>query len=333
EHNKLSKSMFKTPEYCAACHKQFIDEEVNEVGWVQLQNQYDNWKASHWFEEGNPEKTIECRECHMPLVDSTDPAAGDPSDYNRSPDDGKHRNHRFIASNSLLPEMLQLEGWQEQVRLTELWLQGRYEIPEIADKWAEGPVVHLAIEAPEVAVPGETIPVQIILTANKVGHDFPTGPLDIIQSWVEIQVVDVEGNVIFSSGTRDERNFIEPGSFLFKAEPVDQYGNLIDRHNLWEMVGVRFRRALFPGFSDTVNYEISCPADVGGPVGEPARYSKATRDIDLPDEAGQYRVTAKLLYRKVDQFLLNFLLGEDSGVTAPVIEMTRDTATIRVQGT
>jgi hypothetical protein len=30
------------------------------------------------------------------------------------------------------------------------------------------------------------------------------------------------------------------------------------------------------------------------------------------------------------QFLVNFLLGEESGVTAPVIEMTRAEATIRV---
>src|SRR5581483_359002 len=48
QHNRLSKRMFKKPEYCAACHKQFIDQEVNRVGWVQLQNQYDNWAASHW---------------------------------------------------------------------------------------------------------------------------------------------------------------------------------------------------------------------------------------------------------------------------------------------
>jgi hypothetical protein len=39
----FSKRLFKTPEYCAACHKQFIDEEVNKVGWVQLQNQYEIW--------------------------------------------------------------------------------------------------------------------------------------------------------------------------------------------------------------------------------------------------------------------------------------------------
>jgi hypothetical protein len=84
EHNKLSKRLFKTPQYCAACHKQFIDAEVNRVGWVQLQNQYDNWSNSHWNEKGNARKTVECRECHMPLVNSSDPSSGDSADYNRS---------------------------------------------------------------------------------------------------------------------------------------------------------------------------------------------------------------------------------------------------------
>ena len=37
------------------------------------------------------------------------------------------------------------------------------------------------------------------------------------------------------------------------------------------------------------------------------------------------------MYRKVDQFLINFLLGEDSGLTAPVIEMNRITATVEVR--
>ena len=133
---------------------------------------------------------------------------------------------------------------------------------------------------------------------------------------------------------------------------MDQYGNLIDRHNLWEMVGVRFRRALFPGYSDTVLYDISCPGSVSIPgvstpegeqppetlmaeTGAPGETeeSVATRQIGLPKEAasGRYQVTAKLFYRKVDQFLLNFLLGEDSGVTAPVIEMTRTTVDVEVR--
>jgi hypothetical protein len=182
EHNKLGKRSYKKPEYCAACHKQFIDQEVNRVGWVQLQNQYDNWAASHWNHKGDVFKTVECRECHMPLVDSRDPAAGDPYDYNRSPKDGKHRSHRFLAANQFMPEALQLEGWEEQVRLTEQWLKGEFCIPEIAHKFPEGPIVKVSLITPESVAPGETIPLRVILASNKVGHDFPTGPLDIIQS-------------------------------------------------------------------------------------------------------------------------------------------------------
>ncbi|MHC4413650.1 MAG: multiheme c-type cytochrome [Planctomycetota bacterium] len=335
EHLELSKRMFKAPEYCAACHKQFIDQEVNRVGWVQLQNQYDNWKASHWFTEGDPAKTIECRECHMPLVDSADPAAGDSTDYNRSADDGRHRSHRFIAANTMVPKLLELEGWQEQVRLTEDWLKGTFEIPEIRDKWRDGPVIHLALETPGDTAPGETMTVRVVMTANKVGHDFPTGPLDIIQSWVELYVYDPTGNEIFSSGTRDEKHFIEPGSFLFKAEAVDQYGNLIDRHNLWEMVGVRYRRALFPGYSDSVEYLVDCPStvapDEGGQLLSSGREVQSF-EVPFAEGVGEYQVVAKLMYRKVDQFLINFLLGEDSGLTAPVIEMNRATASIHVAG-
>jgi hypothetical protein len=333
EHKRLSKRMYKAPEYCAACHKQFIDQEVNRVGWVQLQNQYDNWKASHWFVEGDPARTVECRECHMPLVDSTDPARGDTTDYNRRADDGKHRSHRFIAANSLVPELLALPGWEEQVRLTRAWLAGEVEIPEIRDKWRDGPVVDIALDVPAEVAAGGELPIRVLLTANKVGHDFPTGPLDIIQSWVEIHVVDEGGRRIFSSGTRDAGHFIEPGSFLFKAEPVDQQGNLIDRHNLWEMVGVRYRRALFPGYSDVVEYLVDCPStmaaagDGGAPWNEGQRVQQIAVTVPAP---GRYRVEAALLYRKVDQFLINFLLGEDAGLTAPVIEMGRATAEVRV---
>jgi hypothetical protein len=329
QHNQLSKRLFKAPQYCAACHKQFIDAEVNRVGWVQLQNQYDNWANSHWNHKGDPRKTVECRECHMPLVDSNDPSSGDTVDYNRSGQDGRHRSHRFIAANQLVPALQKLEGWQEQVRLTEEWLQGKRRIPEIEDKWATGPIVRVALALGSTTRAG-VIPIRVVLTSNKVGHDYPTGPLDMIQSWVEIHVIDGHGREVFSSGTRDQRNFLAPGTFLFKAEPVDQHGNLIDRHNLWEMVGVRFRRALFPAYSDTVEYQVVC----SGVVGDDRTSSNADRqkhfDIPRPPQAGRYDVTASLQYRKVDQFLVNYLMGKDAGITAPVVEIGRATATLTV---
>jgi len=329
QHNRLSKRMYKKPEYCAACHKQFIDQEVNRVGWVQLQNQYDNWAASHWNHKGDARTTVECRECHMPLVESNDPAAGDPLDYNRSPDDRKHRSHRFLAANNFVPTLLHLDGEEKHVQLTTSWLQGGVEIPEIRDKWAEGPVVKIRIETPPAVAPGQTLPVRVIMTSNKVGHDYPTGPLDMIQSWVEIRVQDADGRIIFASGQRDTRNFLETGTFLFKAEPVDQYGNLIDRHNLWEMVGVRYRRSLFPGYSDTVEYNVMCPS--GGPS-TPASTVKGERQfaVAVGSNARKLRIDAILHYRKIDQFLLNYVMGEKSGITAPVVDIAGATAQVCV---
>ncbi len=324
-------TLFKSPEFCAACHKQFIDEEINKVGWVQLQNQFDNWRKSRWNHPGDPTQTVECRECHMPLVDSRDPSAGDESDYNRTPTDGKHRSHRFLAANQYMPAALGLPGADEQVELTKKWLRGELEIPEIAHKWKAGPAVPIELVVPESVKPGEKVNIQTLITNNKVGHEFPTGPLDIIQAWVEVEVTDQDGNVIFSSGKQDEGHFIEPGAFIFKAEPVDQYGNLIDKHNLWEMVGVRYRRSMFPGFSDKAEYAFSCPGSLE--KGE-VKAKPALPQTDFAFDAnktGELHVSAKLLYRKFDQFLLNFLFGAESGLTAPVTVMSEDKKIIKVK--
>ena len=112
---------------------------------------------------------------------------------------------------------------------------------------------------------------------------------------------------------------------------MDQHGNLIDRHNLWEMVGVRYRRSLFPGYSDTVQYSIPCPSTMAKP--QPASGSDQREeklDVPSPSAPGKYQVTVILQYRKIDQFLLNYLFGENK-LTAPVTELTRATATVLVK--
>jgi len=118
---------------------------------------------------------------------------------------------------------------------------------------------------------------------------------------------------------------------------VDQYGNLIDRHNLWEMVGVRYRRALFPGFSDQERFTFTCPGatvDAVRPVRQrPDSSNSLDERIALRVPRGkvtELHVTARLMYRKVDQFLLNFLFGKESGLTAPVTVMSEDQRTIKV---
>ena len=325
---------------CIACHSikesdvkgnasYVIDQEINQVGWVQLQNQYDNWRKSRWNHPDEPTKTIECRECHMPLVASTDPSSGDYLDYNRTSDDGKHRSHRFLGANQFIPKLLNLPGAEEHTALTEQWLQGKYDIPEIADKWRKGPAIRMELIVPEVVTAGQEVKIQTVVSNNKVGHNFPTGPLDIIQAWVELIVTDQDGNEVYSSGRVDERNFLQPGTFIFKAEAVDQYGNLIDRHNLWEMVGVRYRRVLFPGSSDRAEFSFACPSVFSEdhaqiPVEENFRFMAPGKPTS------RLHVAATLRYRKIDQFLLNYLFGEESGITAPISMVSEDFNTIEV---
>ena len=334
-----TRPLYKTPEFCGACHKQFIDEEINNVGWVQLQNQYDNWKQSRWHIPDDPQRSITCRECHMRLTDSRDPAAGDDEDYNRGPDDGKHRSHRFIAANQYLPALLQLPGADEHVRLTEEWLRGEAVIPEIADKWTTGPAVPLQIVAPEKVSPGERVRIQVVAVNNKAGHDFPTGPLDIIQAWIDLEVTDAAGNVVYRSGALDERGYLSPGTTVFKAEAIDQFGNLIDKHNLWEMVGARFKRTLFPGYSDVATYAFFCPdQSLMARAGEQEQAPRVRRGVppqealvSVPQGTGELVVRATLRYRKVDQYLIDFLFP-GKGMTARITDMATAEARIPVVG-
>src|SRR5690606_11863607 len=133
----------------------------------------------------------------------------------------------------------------------------------------------------------------------------------------------------FTSGAVDDRDFIVPGAFIFKAEPVDQYGKLIDRHNLWDMVGVRYRRSLFPGFSDKATYTFVCPASiVDGPADGLASRQQVSFDAP-PHAATELHVKATLMYRKINQYLLNYMFGEAAGLTSPITELSSDTMVIR----
>ena len=310
----FNKTLLKTPEFCGSCHKQFIDKQVNGVGTVQLQNQYDNWRKSHWNHPGQAVKTIECRECHMPLVSTFDPANGDSLDYNRTPGDDMHRSHRFLGGNQLMPALLNLPDGKKQVALVEKWLKGEIKIPEIADKWHKGMAIPIKVYAPDSTVAGQQVGIDITVTNNKSGHNFPTGPLDLIQAWVRLTVKDARGNVLFSSGVLDKNHFIPSGSVIYRAQAVDQFGSDIDHHNLWELVGVKFSRSLYPGFSDRLKYNF---------VYKPEKH---------PVHNDTLYVDAQLCYRKFNQFVLNrFFDAEKTNLTAPVTVLSSDQRKIIVK--
>ena len=162
-----------------------------------------------------------------------------------------------LTAKSMSPLLMDLPGAQEHVKLTEQWLRGEIKIPEIADRWTTGPVIRLELQGPESVQPGAAVDIRLILANNKTGHGFPTGPMDVIRSWVELTVVDDQGKLVYEQGKIDDDGKMNPDAFIFKAEGIDREGKLIDRHNLWEMVGAQFKRVLFPGMEDTAMFQES----------------------------------------------------------------------------
>ena len=105
----------QSAEFCSACHKVHLDVPVNDYRWQRGFNSYDNWQASGVSGEGArsfyyPPTPQTCRDCHMPLVPSDDPAA----------DDGLVRSLRFPGANTALPfvngDTAQLEAVQNFLR-------------------------------------------------------------------------------------------------------------------------------------------------------------------------------------------------------------------------
>jgi len=334
--DSYTRPLLRTAEFCGACHKQYVDREVNvDIGKVQGQNQYDSWKNSRWYHEGDPAKTVGCRECHMPLSAGNDPARGDDVDYNRSGDDGSHRSHRMLASNQYIPTDQGLEGAEEHVALIEKWLRGEYEIPEIADKWTSGPVVRMALAAPEQARPGEQVQLVVTLTNNKTGHDFPTGPLDMIESWVELRVTDGDGTVLYQAGGLDADDKVERPPVIFKADGFDRQGDLIDRHNLWDLVGASYKRAMYPGVTDSVAVEFQCPSMARDRVMAEGQKPGERADqfaFTVPAATGEQslEVTATLWYRKANSAFLDRIYGPERKVRSPVTAISSASAVIRV---
>lgn len=301
-------SLVKQPASCASCHKQYIDKSINHVGWVQLQNQYDDWRMGKWNTAPNPADRLRCQQCHMYYESAANRSEADP--YDRKIGLGlKHRNHWFAATNQFVPAFLHTPDWRNQDKRVDQWLAGKKVIPEIASIWPTGPVMPIELFASEpIATPGRPFKFQVMLVNNKAGHSVPTGPLDLIRLWVEVQVHDRTGRVVYHSGELTPQDHIESNSFVLKGIGVNAAGETIVRHDLWNEVGAKGKRVVFPGYTDMYRYQFVVPGNADGPL----------------------TITAKLRYRKANQYMMDWAFPGQHRET-PITNMSSDQLVIPIQ--
>ena len=323
----FARPLYAESEFCAACHKQTgMPGEDTPIGLAQEQNEYDSWREGHWYHEDEPGKTIGCRDCHMPLVAGSDPVDGD-----------NHRSHRALGSNMYVPVVLNLPGGAEQAAKTISWLRGDIDIPEIADRWADGPVVAMSIVAPDEIESGELVNVSLLLHNNKTGHDFPAGPLDILSSWIELKVEDNLGRTLLHLGDPAGDKPTLDAPIVYKADWYDKRGLPVERHNIWEVVGSSYRNTLESGGVESVDVAFRCPviarpkiSDSFSEDGPGERKSDVVFSIEN-DAVVELTITARLLYRKADPEFITKTYKLESAFEAPTIELNAVTHKVSVR--
>lgn len=306
---EMAKPPLSKPELCATCHAQFMDKDMNNWGWVKMQDEYSAWLNSHFSQQTrqtfSKDSQVTCQNCHMPLVDLDDPSANN---------QGKVSSHRYLAANTLLPL---LEQDDEHLEKTIEFLQSdklriSIEPPHRSDATqtlrALDENIRQTTESPYHHYLGEDIDLKVVISNVGVGHNFPGGTIDINQAWVSLIATDSTGEIFYHSGFVDEDGYVDPKAHFYRSRPIDKNGDLVWKHDLFNRVGEAYKNIIPAGKSDVVEYTLTIPYWVKGPI----------------------TVSAAVKYRKLNTQYAKWALKEKY-TPIPIVDMARDTLLIPIR--
>ncbi len=331
----MMKDFYRTPEFCAVCHKSALPRQIENYKWRRAFSAYDEWQMSSHAQESplpfykKPRNT--CQSCHMP----SETAKTDVSSKQ-----GKIASHRWAAANTAIPYFY---GFKEQERAVIDFLKAdrigvdiftlkkgaayptQREATDLITlrkgaagiKVGEGfntidainAALYPGYQQPDETViapiekrsftlaAGETVTIGVVISNPAVGHFFPTELRDFYEPWVEFKVEDARGRAIYHSGFIKPNGEVDERAHIFQAVQVTEGGEWVRRHNIWETRGKAYDNFIPPGRSELVRYQFTIPQTARGPL----------------------RVTARVLYRRFNRHYTDWALGKS--VDYPVVEM------------
>ena len=306
------KPLHKTAEFCGACHKVHLPEELNKYKFLRGQNHYDAYHLSGVSGHGitsfyYPKKAEHnCNGCHMPLQESEQFAA---QDFDGSGLRKTH-DHLFPSANTAIPHLLGLPDEVKQAHMD--FNEGVMRIDIFGLR--EGGAIdgaHTAPLRPEAPalVPGATYLMDVVIRTLKMGHLFTQGTSDSNQIWLDILVKSGE-RVIGRSGGLGPENRVDPWSHFVNSYVLDRDGNRIDRRNAQDIFVPLYNHQIPPGAADVVHYRLQVPEGLSEPV----------------------TVEARLQFRKFDTTYMQYVYGEDYVNDLPIMTLAEDRVVLPVEG-
>lgn len=194
-HEAAYSAIHTSSEVCGTCHN------VTHLWYMtKLEGTYDEWYHSP-YNSPDPAKRISCQECHM-RQSPGNPSTGmtERPDYpGRSASMGEERPHIYrhsvTGANTFTPALL---GHPDRIVLAEERLKNAAVI-EVVDTGSKGTISSVAIRVKN----------------EGAGHMLPTGVTEFRQMWLEVEVRDRLGKVVYSSGGVGADGSLLPGTHAF----------------------------------------------------------------------------------------------------------------------
>ncbi len=294
----VMKDFYRSPEFCAACHKANLPDSLNDYKWIRAFTTYDEWQNSK-FSKRNPlvfyqASYTTCQSCHMQreAVSLREDGAKN----------GRFASHRWPAGNTAVPFYY---GFDEQLKKTIAFLQsGNYLNVDLFAIRKQGAP---SFEGPLGSVPfqlaaGQNVQMMVVIQSKNIGHSLVPEVRDLYATRVEFSVSDANGKEIYHSGFLKPDGMIDERAHSFTNRPVNMAGEFVDNHKVWTIHSMAYDNTIQAGRSALVRYDFQIPKDAKGPL----------------------TATARVNYRHLRQSYLNNVLGEEHPAY-PVIELASRT--------
>jgi len=300
EHKRaVMRDFYRTPEFCAVCHKAAVPKVLNDYRWLRAFTVYDEWQESSWSKESlapfyTKPVARTCQSCHMM------PEAA-PNDY--AGEDGKVKSHRWLGANTAIPTFY---NYPDQLKKTAEFLRDTVSIDIFAITRNDG-VLIAPVEKQQFALaPGDVVTVSVVLQNSGIGHSLVPEQRDFYESWLQFEAKDANGSVFCQSGVLDNQGFLDQQAHTYTNRLVSASGKWLDLHEVWETRIRAYDNTIMPGRSDLARYRFTIPSTARGPI----------------------TLTARLNYRRFRQGYLNFVLKDRPAY--PVVEIASRSLVVNV---
>jgi tetratricopeptide (TPR) repeat protein len=312
----VMRPIYKTPEFCASCHKAAIPHTMDDYKWLRAFTVYDEWQGSSFAKQSplpfyRKDVVSNCQTCHMKATPTID-GLSEPGAKN-----GQFLNHRWVGGNSLMPAYYHYdEQAQKLVDFLQHGFDGKgvlnVDIFALENESAEATPKDQVLIAPLgltsfSLAPGATLIADVVIQNKGIGHSLVPEQRDFYEAWVNFTVKDSSGKTLSESGFLQPDGNLDPSAHSFTNRLINNKGELNDIHQIWHNRVLAYNNTIQSGRSQLVRYRFRLPKDISGHIS----------------------ITATVKYRRFDQHFIDYVFNQKH-YPQPVIDIASETRTFNI---